>query len=105
MPCEDRGIMDQRASSPLSMNSEKKIFKGANPQLVVRPSTVIEAASEVAGQAVHSPSPYTPVVAADASLTFGSPPLPDDSERYKVLNQWNDTEAEFPADKCVHEMF
>ena len=27
------------------------------------------------------------------------------SERHQVLYEWNDTQAEFPADKCVHELF
>jgi amino acid adenylation domain-containing protein len=28
-----------------------------------------------------------------------------DNERHQLLYKWNDTEADFPADKCVHEMF
>ena len=30
--------------------------------------------------------------------------LPE-SERHRVLYEWNDTEAEYPSDKCVHELF
>jgi amino acid adenylation domain-containing protein len=27
------------------------------------------------------------------------------SERHRVLYEWNDTRAEFPSDKCVHQLF
>jgi non-ribosomal peptide synthetase component F len=27
------------------------------------------------------------------------------SERHRVLYEWNDTKTEFPADKCVHQLF
>ena len=30
--------------------------------------------------------------------------LPSD-ERHRLLCEWNDTRAEFPADKCVHQLF
>ncbi|MGA8529828.1 MAG: amino acid adenylation domain-containing protein, partial [Acidobacteriaceae bacterium] len=30
--------------------------------------------------------------------------LPE-SERHRVLYEWNDTAAEYPSDKCVHELF
>ena len=28
-----------------------------------------------------------------------------DSERQQILCEWNQTEAEFPRDKCIHQMF
>ena len=28
-----------------------------------------------------------------------------DAERYRVLVEWNATEAEYPSDRCVHELF
>ena len=27
------------------------------------------------------------------------------AERHRVLYEWNDTRTEFPADKCMHELF
>ena len=32
-------------------------------------------------------------------------PMLSDSERHRVLYEWNDTKTEFPSDKCVHELF
>ena len=32
-------------------------------------------------------------------------PTSADTERNRLLYQWNDTQADFPADKCLHEMF
>jgi amino acid adenylation domain-containing protein len=28
-----------------------------------------------------------------------------EAERYQLLVEWNDTQAEFPQDKCIHELF
>lgn len=33
------------------------------------------------------------------------PPLLDEAERHRVLVEWNATEADYPQDKCVHEIF
>ena len=32
-------------------------------------------------------------------------PLLSESERHRVLVEWNDTATDFPRDKCVHELF
>lgn len=32
-------------------------------------------------------------------------PLMTESERHQVLVEWNDTQAEFPDDRCIHELF
>jgi len=32
-------------------------------------------------------------------------PMLSRSERHRVLYEWNDTATEFPADKCVQELF
>ena len=33
-----------------------------------------------------------------------APPLLDEAERHRVLVEWNATEADYPQDKCVHEL-
>jgi amino acid adenylation domain-containing protein len=45
-----------------------------------------------------------PGVAINQLAASGSPIL-SDAERNRVLYEWNDTRAEFPADQCIHEMF
>ena len=32
-------------------------------------------------------------------------PLLGEAERRQVLEEWNETEAEYPKEKCVHELF
>ncbi len=41
---------------------------------------------------------------ADPDRPIGEFDLMDDSERRRVLVEWNDTEAEFP-NRCIHELF
>lgn len=42
---------------------------------------------------------------ADDSAVVDRLPMLGDEERERVLYEWNRTEAEFRADKCVHELF
>ena len=44
------------------------------------------------------------MVADDTQAVDRLPMLPE-SERHRVLYEWNDTKTEFPADKCVHQLF
>jgi amino acid adenylation domain-containing protein len=44
-------------------------------------------------------------VAADADLRLSRLELLDEAERALVLEEWNRTEAEVPAERCVHELF
>jgi amino acid adenylation domain-containing protein len=44
-------------------------------------------------------------VAADADVRLSRLELLGDAERALVLEAWNRTEAEYPADRCMHEMF
>ncbi len=44
-------------------------------------------------------------VAADADVRLSQLELLGDAERALVLDEWNRTEAEYPADRCIHEMF
>jgi amino acid adenylation domain-containing protein len=32
-------------------------------------------------------------------------PIMSEAERHKILVEWNDTSTEYPADKCIHELF
>ena len=41
----------------------------------------------------------------DAGQRLSQLPLLTDGERQQILAQWNDTRAEFPGDKCVHQLF
>jgi arthrofactin-type cyclic lipopeptide synthetase C len=42
---------------------------------------------------------------ADDTLAVERLPLLSASERHQLLYAWNATQAEFPADQCVHELF
>ena len=42
---------------------------------------------------------------ADPQRPVGSLELLTNTERAQILQEWNRTEAEYPADKCVHELF
>ncbi|HEX8319750.1 amino acid adenylation domain-containing protein [Longimicrobium sp.] len=44
-------------------------------------------------------------VAADADVRLSRLDLLGDAERAQVLDAWNRTEAEVPADRCIHELF
>jgi amino acid adenylation domain-containing protein len=44
-------------------------------------------------------------VAADADVRLSELELLDDAERALVLEAWTRTDAEYPADRCIHERF
>ncbi|HEX8273806.1 MAG TPA: amino acid adenylation domain-containing protein, partial [Longimicrobiaceae bacterium] len=44
-------------------------------------------------------------VADDAEVRLGALELLGEAERAQVLEAWNRTEAEYPADRCVHQLF
>jgi amino acid adenylation domain-containing protein len=44
-------------------------------------------------------------VAADADVRLSRMDLLGDAERALVLEAWNHTTAEYPADRCIHELF
>ncbi|HEU4886043.1 MAG TPA: amino acid adenylation domain-containing protein, partial [Longimicrobium sp.] len=44
-------------------------------------------------------------VAADADVRLSRLELLGEAERALVLEGWNRTEAEYPADRCIHQMF
>src|SRR6185312_1817761 len=42
---------------------------------------------------------------ADDAQTIDRLPMLSEEEREQVLHRWNETKAEFPSEKCVHELF
>ncbi len=44
-------------------------------------------------------------MAADESQPVGRLPLMDEAERRMLVEEWNETAAEYPADSCIHELF
>src|SRR5215218_5714605 len=44
-------------------------------------------------------------IAADPDQRLSELPLLTEGERHRLLVQWNDTRAEYPKDRCVHELF
>ena len=42
---------------------------------------------------------------ADDARAVDRLPLLGDAERHQLLEEWNATEADYPRDKCVHELF
>jgi len=44
-------------------------------------------------------------VAANVEQHLSQLPLSSEAERRQILDEWNDTRAEFARDKCVHQLF
>ncbi|HTP31885.1 MAG TPA: amino acid adenylation domain-containing protein [Candidatus Acidoferrales bacterium] len=44
-------------------------------------------------------------MAADASLPASKLPLLSEAERSALVSEWNATQSEFPADRCIHQLF
>ena len=44
-------------------------------------------------------------IVTDSSQYLAYLPLLSEEERHKILVEWNDTEAEYPKDKCIHQLF
>src|SRR5207244_7458317 len=44
-------------------------------------------------------------IVADPEQRIGELPLLSDVERHQLLVEWNDTAADFPKDRCIHELF
>ena len=42
---------------------------------------------------------------ADPHLSLSSQPLLTEAERRQILVDWNDTAAEYPRDRCIHQLF
>ncbi|NJM71691.1 MAG: amino acid adenylation domain-containing protein, partial [Scytonema sp. RU_4_4] len=44
-------------------------------------------------------------IVANPLLPVGKLPLLSETERHQLLVEWNDTECEYPSDKCIHQLF
>jgi amino acid adenylation domain-containing protein len=44
-------------------------------------------------------------VVADPDRRISELPILTEAEKHQLLVEWNDTDAEYPRDKCVHELF
>lgn len=44
-------------------------------------------------------------IVADPSCRLADLPLLDEPERRQLLVEWNATEAEYPGDRCIHQLF
>ncbi|MEQ8997814.1 MAG: aminotransferase class V-fold PLP-dependent enzyme [Coleofasciculus sp. B1-GNL1-01] len=44
-------------------------------------------------------------IAANPQQRVDQLPLLSEAERHQLLTEWNDTESEYPSDKCIHQLF
>jgi amino acid adenylation domain-containing protein len=44
-------------------------------------------------------------IAADPDQSIATLPIMSDAERRKIVVEWNDTGADYPKHKCIHELF
>lgn len=44
-------------------------------------------------------------IVTDSSQHLAYLPLLSEEERHKILVEWNDTAADYPKDKCIHQLF
>ncbi len=44
-------------------------------------------------------------IVADPERRISKLPLLTEAEQHQLLVEWNDTEADYPKDKCIHELF
>ena len=44
-------------------------------------------------------------IVEDSERPLSRLPLSSEEERRRLLADWNDTAAEFPSEKCVHQLF
>jgi hypothetical protein len=76
-------------------------FTTPTPLVVVRPAS--EAQNQHAGHSFDLQS-VLKGMATDLSQRVADLPLLADAER-QLLAEWNDTDTDFPRDKCAHELF
>ena len=44
-------------------------------------------------------------IVADPDQSIATLPILTESERHQILVEWNDTAADYPKDKCIHQLF
>ena len=44
-------------------------------------------------------------IVADPQRSIAELPLLTEAERYQILVEWNDTQADYPFDQCIHQLF
>src|SRR5262249_44004244 len=44
-------------------------------------------------------------IVADPEQRIGQLPLLTDTERHQLLVEWNQTQTDYPKDRCIHELF
>ena len=44
-------------------------------------------------------------IVTDSARCVAKIPLLSEQERHKILVDWNDTQADYPKDKCIHQLF
>ena len=44
-------------------------------------------------------------ISENSKITMSDIELIDDEEKHKLLVEWNDTKADYPRDKCIHQLF
>ncbi len=61
-------------------------------------------ATTIARMAKHLPILLKGIV-TDPDRRLADLPILTEAERHRLLIEWNDTQAEYPLDKCIHELF
>ena len=44
-------------------------------------------------------------IVADPDQSIATLPILTEAERHQILVEWNDTAADYPKDKCIHQLF
>ena len=44
-------------------------------------------------------------IVADPDQCIATMPMLTEAERHQILVEWNDTAADYPKDKCIHQLF
>jgi surfactin family lipopeptide synthetase A len=45
------------------------------------------------------------ILVSHSEATLSEPQLLTETEKYKLLVEWNNTQSDYPQDKCIHELF
>src|SRR5580704_1494585 len=95
--------MDQRARTLPWMKGRNSASDDAKLPLLERLS-LVDVSSHLSTR-VGEAHPAAVDRGAEDGPETGRLKMPGNAERHQILYEWNDTEVEFPRDKCVHQMF